>query len=488
MEARTGNRVEEKVQAWERTAQKQLKHSPAFKNAGLVDAQLKFHRDMLKTYQGRDDLTDAEKTRLEKMRSQQQQLNRRGQAGGVERWLAGGRNPFTKFFYEFIKGAREMYFQPRRQAAAKTEPVTKAASNRQPTDKQPKQELPKLPKQAILDHVRRSLELHGFGNQLPVAVLKAVEEKAPSFTVSEEMNKGGKRFAYNLQFNRDEDTGRYFPEKLSGALRKTPAIEKAVLAGVNVAELDHKMGRVDWQKDYMDPGIPTHANRREHGQIVAGVNAVFKDLLALLTSNDGNAVKAHDQLVYKHFSGTPAEQAVANMSDIRQADEVRVSADLTFNALKPADLFNIANGGTVKLVNALDETNWYHLEKGTVNGDINVLSVRNAIPGSTEDWLKKQGVVNIPGVQDIAAVAKALEDGESVKATLVVQGITMERFIKADPDGKGIAIDLAASEKEGLYKPEKQNLRESIQQYHEYSRNHPATEDNQVSSQVKAKR
>lgn len=488
METITGNQVEEKLQAWERTAQKYVQKYPSLKSVGMVDARMKFYRDMLKTYQDKDDLTAAEKTRLEKMRSQMQQLNHRGQPGPAERWLAGARNPFTKFLYEFIKGAREIYFQPWRQAAAQSVPVTKAASNRPQIDNQPKKVLPKLSKQAVLDHIGRSLELQGFGSQLPVSVLKGVEEKAPSFTVSGEMSKESQRFTYQLHFNKDNDTGRYFPDRISGVLSKTPDIGKGVLAGVNVADLDNRMGKVDWQKGYADPGILTSTNQKEHRQNLANVNRVFKDLFVLLTSDDTYAVKAHDQLVYKHFSGTPAEQIVPNMSDIRRDNEIRVSADLAFTSFKPDELFNLAKGGTLKSVNYLDETTWYRLAKGVDHGSINVLPVRNVVPGSTEDWLNKQGVVDIPGVQNIAAVANALEAGELVKATLAVQGVTMERMIKADPDGKGISIDLAASEKEGLYKPEKVNLREAIEQYQQFRRKDPVVQENHVTNQARVKR
>lgn len=134
--------------------------------------------------------------------------------------------------------------------------------------------------------------------------------EGPHFTVSEVPVLNGfrkvfsKRFDgellhYDLTVFQEGETGKYCTGGYTATLFRIPEIRHGILEGIDTADLDRRLGRCDWQKDFR--------------QVASGSRRpleAFNDLVLLSQLYHRQANRIAGLLMLRHWAGTPLERTV----------------------------------------------------------------------------------------------------------------------------------------------------------------------------------
>lgn len=243
------------------------------------------------------------------------------------------------------------------------------------------------------------------------------------------------------------------------------------------------MRAVNWKHDFTQPGVLVSNNPVENKRMLAQVNNIFGQLFQLLTSSDPKANALHDQLAYKYFADTPSERLIPNMAELKRMNETSLVLDQRSPGeanFTDQQLYNLLNGHPVK-PEASDK--WYQVTGGASekNGMNSVKEVRLQKPFHLEAALHRAGAGDIVKSPEFPALKKELENGNTVRADVVQQGIHAHRMIRANPANANIIIDWEDSSKRQLFQPSENQ----IAAFHKYNAVHAGVKANGEHGQSK---
>jgi hypothetical protein len=446
------NRVQNQVDKWH----------VANKETGarfFAQRKLQHYERVLQEFEGKNELSADERRALANVRKAVARLDRDLRPGGLESGIAKSKNPVARFLYEFLKTIRENR-AIRHNAGFVRITGTNAPSKRPPAPPRP---LPQISSRDALRQVLDDFEMRGFGHKLPQAIERQIELKASSFTLEKTYFGRNGALQYAVEYTRSP-TGRYYPDRLQGTFRKPVSIPSSIVDGINLGDLEKRMRNIDWHnKDYFDAAVPVAGDPGQNARIIKAVNGIFKDLFALKTSSQPDAVAAHDLLAYRYFSGTPNARMVSNMEELEKKFAARIDlpmAEMGKDQFTTAQVYNMIQGRAVRgTADANGQAPWYSIDIN--RADKNGVALLKAIPDSTH--FKLDELLNRYGID--TGIKHRLEQGESLVAELSKNDVRVTRSVYADPRSKDILVDLKESEMLGLYKPPARVLRADLDKY-----------------------
>jgi hypothetical protein len=115
-------------------------------------------------------------------------------------------------------------------------------------------------------------------------------------------------------------------------IRTTTRIPLARFNGVDVKDLDRRMAKINWNKDYYSPDAISKGQKKARNERdIMRVNRIFRDLKKLSDSGDSRAEELRWKLQHRHWTRTKMQPQRANTMG-----EVRPFAEATPNFAKGA--------------------------------------------------------------------------------------------------------------------------------------------------------
>lgn len=405
----------------------------------------------------------------------------------LERAFAAMNNVFGKFLYAMFKAIREYREQYRQQAGAI--PQSRPLERKEAVSKADKKKVEKKERpvhfsapsaKAVLTHLQKTSEKLGLGKQIPPEVQIAILANEPSLHISKQTGFGPDQVKRIIVFEKNESTGKYFPVEGKATLKKQLPVDGTGIKEVNIAALEKKMRTINWEHDFMEPGIKVANDLAENKQMLARVNAVFRDMFQLKTSADPKANDIHDLLAYKFFADTPSGSLIQNMPALKDKYETTVNYDLRKpNAIHFTDgqLHALLKGNAVK---PEKQQEWYQVNPVENNGVKIVQPISNRQSFQLEAALHRIGAAELLSSKDFPALKKDLENGKAIKAHVIQHGIQAERMIKANPMAGSIMIDWEESKRNRLYEP----VLKQIDHFHKYQAFHAELHEKESKSKI----
>lgn len=446
MEKKEANRVQNAIEKW---------HAANAQALGKFHAEKKLqqYERVYQEYNGKTDLSPEEKRSLLAVHRVMAKLHRDTQKGAIENVLSKKKNPVARFVSSFVKTIRENRANRLHALKAPNVPHLK------PPAEPPAPDIKPVSNQQAAAHLSRVMEGLGLPATLSPGMINSIAKQSSEIFLERMLLGEGGPMRYTLIFERGI-TGRYYPDDLQASFDHTIPLPIKSFENIRIAELEKRMQRIQWEdRDYFEPDTRILENDKDNEGLLAAVNGIFKDLLRLKTSGNSDAVAAHDILAYKYFKDTPAEKLISNMGALSSKYATHVSvilSDPNAPAFTPQQVYNMIQGRSVMA----EDGTWYSVNKKDANkyGLVSPLPVQGSRSFNLAALLHTYGIAD-PSIQ------KRLEQGETVSANIIKNGITVQRALYADPLTRGVHIDHKESVKQGYYKPLKNTVRSDMDKY-----------------------
>ena len=293
----------------------------------------------------------------------------------------------------------------------------------------------------------------------------------PSLKLSNDVKIGYQQAKLETYVERAQGTGRYYPTGYDLTTYRGLMPERDEVAGVNVRDLDRRMREVPWRTDFSMGGVAARKDPTENARLLDTVKGIFTDLNRLLASGDPGARKIHDQLAVNYFLDTPNEVLVPNMEEIKKQFEHKIHVDLSPASLYPMDPTEAMQLLNRRSVNIAQDSGghgetWLGIDptQKDARGFYQIRPVEGGERFILRSALAQAQVRSFPDFRTDAEAIQALQKGESVKAELLQNGQSVQRYIHADPARGKMGTDWIKSENEGLFRRDEQ-LVSSLDQY-----------------------
>ena len=330
-------------------------------------------------------------------------------------------------------------------------------------------------KEAHITSLVEALKYYGLSGRVSEHGRTLLYYGSDSLQLTEKVGKGASTASVTVQVEKSPLTGRYYPTGYDMVTYRGLTLLRDEVAGVNVRDLDRRMGAIDWSLNYSNASVGNSRRAGSNELVLRAVNGVFQDLGALLVSGDSEARRIHDQLAVKYFSETPNSQLIEKFEDLKQSYEHKVHVDLSMDSSYPlsvTEALTVLNKGSI---NRAEEPGglgqpWLSLvSERDARGFYRIGALEGSEKYSLHASLAEAHVAGFPGFADDQAALRALAKGETVKATIVENGESAERLIYANPEKGRIAIDWIRTEEAGLLQRDEQ-LTSTIGQYRVHQR------------------
>lgn len=196
----------------------------------------------------------------------------------------------------------------------------------------------------------RHLRVLGFDETMRPLIQFFIKDNRPSFSLPYWKDFGADKMKYNIHFEKNEKTNRYFIESYDAVLRKDFPIPELLVAGVNTKELSDRMAKLDWTIDYAgealygpDRDIKVAMEEAEQ------VDGVLADLQTIWHSSDlGKEVQA--MLMYKYWSDTPFEMPTDQVIALQAKYEFKTQICPRFN-ITASETYTLLNAKALQTLN-----------------------------------------------------------------------------------------------------------------------------------------
>lgn len=288
-----------------------------------------------------------------------------------------------------------------------------------------------------------------------------------SFVDSDRFHYNGQIGRFDVQIDRAEGSGRYYPRGYDLTLYHGLAPNRELAAGVNVKDLERAMEIVNWNMDFTRGSLPTEKDTRQNDKLLGQVNGIFTDLNRLMASGDPEAKRVHDQLVVRFFKDTPNATLVDKLDELSRQFEHKIHIGLGLTDMKisfEAALQLLNHRSVAVPVPGGTDVRWIAADfsQKKAMGDYMVQPVGTAF--NLRSALAAARVIGFPEFARQQDGLDALQRGNSVRVRLNEDGRLVEKYVYADPERNRLATDWMRSEQAKLFQRH-EPLASSIEQY-----------------------
>ena len=230
-------------------------------------------------------------------------------------------------------------------------------------------------------------------------------------------------------------------------LRKHIAIPGGMVAGLDPQELESRMRRVDWNRDWFPEDRRTFV---EYDASRSLVNSIVRDMRKLENgAAEGKAV--FDKLALKYLAYTPNAHALEEVEKLKAGYEKKLLLQPYGLNVTILQAYNLLDGRSIlRRSDGLEDSVWDWYAVNPAKRDPGGNSVIEPVPGTAVfnpiADLKSLGG-SWPAIDDMIG----LRNGSKIMVPLEIGGVKADRIVYADPRSKRLLIDKEEGEHYGLY-------------------------------------